>query len=167
MAKRTKTATADATARYLPLDSEMDILAAAERILQSKLQQGEHLTDPSRAGQMFRLRLAHLEREVFSVAFLTNRHQVISVEDLFFGTLDGAEVYPKEVARAALRNNAAAILIAHNHPSNGPNGSEPSAADRAVTLRLKDALALLEIRLLDHFVVSASGATSMASRGWV
>jgi DNA repair protein RadC len=167
MAKRTKTATADATARYLQLDSDTDILAAAERILMRKLQQGEYLTDPARAGEMFRLRLAHLEREVFSVAFLTNRHQVISVEDLFFGTLDGAEVYPKEVARAALRHNAAAIICAHNHPSNGHNGSEPSAADRAVTIRLKDALAMLEIRLLDHFVVSASGTVSLAARGWV
>lgn len=164
MAKRTKSATADATARYLQLDSEADMLAAAEGILMRKLHQGEYLTDPSRAGQMFRLRLAHLEREVFSVAFLSTRHQVIAVEDLFFGTLDGSEVSPREVAKAALRHNAAAIICAHNHPSNNP---EPSAADRAVSLRLKEVLSLLEVRFLDHFVVSASGFTSMAARGWV
>ena len=164
MAKRAKAATADATARYLQLDSDADILAAAEQILQRKLHQGEYLTDPASAGQMFRLRLAHLEREVFSVAFLSTRHQVMAVQDIFFGSLDGAEVSPREVVKAALHHNAAAIICAHNHPS---NNSEPSAADRAVTLRLKDALAILEIRLLDHFVVSASGFTSLAARGWV
>jgi DNA repair protein RadC len=162
MAKRTKAA--DAEAPYSKFGSDFEILAAAEQVLLRKLQQGEYLTDPARAGQLFRMRLAHLEREVFSVAFLNNRHQVIAVEDLFFGTIDGAEVYPREVLKAALRHNAAAIIVSHNHPSGNP---EPSSADRAVSLRLKDALAILEIRLLDHFVVSASGAVSMAARGWV
>ena len=113
---------------------------------------------------MFRYRLANHEREVFSVAFLDTRHKVIAVEDLFAGTLDGAEVHPREIAKRALTLGAAAIICAHNHPS---NNNEPSGADRAVTARLKQSLALVDVRLLDHFVVTADGYTSMAARGWV
>ena len=96
--------------------------------------------------------------------FLDNRHRLLAFDILFYGTIDGAEVYPREVARAALRHNAAAIIVTHNHPS---GSTEPSAADRAVTLRLRDALAMLEIRLLDHFIVGDGPATSLAARGWV
>ena len=122
------------------------------------------MTDPAVAGQFCSGKIRHFEREVFGVLFLDNRHRLLAFEILFFGTLDGAEVYPREVARAALRHNAAAIIVAHNHPS---GSSEPSAADRAVTLRLRDALALLEIRLLDHFVIGDGTPTSLAARGWV
>ena len=96
--------------------------------------------------------------------FLDNRHRLLAFDILFYGTIDGAEVYPREVARAALRHNAAALIVTHNHPS---GSTEPSAADRAVTLRLRDALAMLEIRLLDHFIVGDGPATSLAARGWV
>ena len=100
--------------------------------------------------------------EVFCALFLDTRHRPIAFERLFNGTIDGATVYPRVVAEKALRHNAAAIVIAHNHPS---GISEPSLADQAITRRLKNALALLDIRLLDHFVIGAGEPVSMAARG--
>jgi len=88
----------------------------------------------------------------------------MGIEDMFRGTIDGAEVHPGKVAKAALANNAAAVILFHNHPSGNP---EPSAADRAVTARLKQALSLLEICVLDHIIVAAGECTSLAARGWV
>lgn len=108
------------------------------------------------------MRIASYQREVFSVAFLG---RVTAVEDLFYGTADRCEVCPRVVVRAALSHNADAILAAHNHPSGNP---EPSAADRLLTARLKQALDLVERRLLDHFVVVPEGnPVSFAARGWV
>jgi DNA repair protein RadC len=104
------------------------------------------------------------EREHFEAAFLNTRHQLIAAERLFSGTVDGAEVHPRIVIQRAMALNAAAILLAHNHPS---GHTEPSAADRALTARLKVALGLVDVRLLDHFVVTAGEAVSMAARGWV
>jgi DNA repair protein RadC len=101
---------------------------------------------------------------VFAGLFLDNRHRAIAFEELFRGTLDGAEVYPREVLKRCLAHNAAALIVGHNHPS---GSCEPSAADRAVTLRLRDALAMVEIRLLDHFVVGDGPPCSLAARGWV
>ena len=136
----------------------LEVLAGRHRRL------GYVVTDPAATENYFRLRLADAEREHFFVLFLDTRHRVIHEEIMFSGTIDGAEVSPREVVKAALFVNAAAILVAHNHPS---GDSEPSAADRAVTARLRQALALIEVRLLDHIVVSRTGTTSMASRGWV
>ena len=136
----------------------------AIEILERRLERGEALTDPSKAGTYCAAKLRGYDREVFGVMFLDTRHRVKGFEILFYGTLDGAEVYPREVARAALRYNASAVIVTHNHPS---GNSEPSAADRAVTLRLRDALALLEIRLLDHFVIGEGAPVSLAARGWV
>jgi DNA repair protein RadC len=149
-----------------PLTPEQNkVMEQAEALLRSRVRaDGTQLSDPSTAGSMFRYRLASHDREVFSVAFLNARHKVISVEDMFAGTLDGAEVHPREICKRALELNAAAIICAHNHPS---QNNEPSSADRAVTARLKQALSLVDIRLLDHFVVSAEGYTSMAARGWI
>jgi DNA repair protein RadC len=96
--------------------------------------------------------------------FLDARHRLVGFEELFNGTIDGADVHPREVARRALERNAAAVIVGHNHPSGNP---EPSPADRAVTGRLKQALALVDVRLLDHFIVGDGPATSMAARGWV
>ncbi len=98
------------------------------------------------------------------MAWLDNRHHVIAVEKLFNGTIDGASVYPREVVRSALRHNAAAAVAAHNHPS---GNLEPSAADRAITTRLREALALIDVRILDHIVVGAQQTTSMAERGLI
>ncbi|MEF3082727.1 JAB domain-containing protein [Luteimonas sp. SMYT11W] len=145
-------------------NSDEQILAAAEAILLKRLERQGKVSEPSEAGRYLRARIGHSEREVFGYLFLDTRHQILGCEHLFFGTIDGAEVQPREVVKRGLLLNAAAVIAFHNHPS---GNLEPSAADRAVTARLKQALALVDIRLLDHLVVSAEGFTSMASRGWV
>jgi len=145
-------------------DRDEQILEAAERILRKRLERVGKIGEPSEAGSYLRAHCAHSEREVFGCIYLDTRHKILSVEDLFFGTIDGAEVHPREVVRRALLLNAAAVIAFHNHPS---GNLDPSAADRALTARLKQALALLDVRLLDHIVVSAEGFTSLAARGWV
>lgn len=143
------------------------LLAALElghRHLAAGLTRGEALTDPQAAGRYFSQRLRGLPHEVFAALFMDTRHRAIAFEELFRGTVDGAEVHPREVVRRALAHNAAAVIVGHNHPSG--NG-EPSAADRAITLRLKQSLALVEIRLLDHFIVGDGPPVSLAARGWV
>lgn len=147
-----------------PNASDEHILAAAEAILLRRLERQGRIGEPADAGCYLRAHCAHLEHEVFGCVFLDTRHRILAVENMFRGTLDGAEVHPREVAKRALELNAAALIAFHNHPS---GNLEPSAADRAVTARLKQALALLDLRLLDHIVVSAEGHTSMAARGWV
>jgi DNA repair protein RadC len=128
------------------------------------MQRGESFTDPQASGRFFQDKLAGLEREVFAAVFLDTRHRLIEYVELFQGTIDGAEVHPREVVRQALRCNAAAVIVAHNHPS---GTTDPSAADRAVTARLKQALALVDVRLLDHIIVAGDSSLAMASRGWV
>lgn len=143
------------------------LLAALElghRHLSADLERGVALSDPNAAGRYFAQRLRGLPHEVFAAMFLDTRHRVIAFEELFRGTLDGAEVHPREVVRRALGHNAAAVIVGHNHPSGNP---EPSAADRAVTARLKQALALVDLRLLDHFVIADGPPVSLAARGWV
>lgn len=143
------------------------LIAALElgsRYLAAGLERGEALTDPQAAGRYFAQRLRGLPHEVFAALFLDTRHRALAFEELFRGTVDGAEVHPREVVRRALAHNAAAVIVGHNHPSG--NG-EPSAADRAITLRLKQALGLVEIRLLDHFVIGDGAPVSLAARGWV
>ena len=140
-------------------------IARALRILERRAcDLGPSLGDVATCGAFFRLRLGGEEREHFEAAFLNTRHKLIAVERLFSGTLDGAEVHPRVVVQRALALNAAAVLLAHNHPS---GHTEPSAADRALTTRLKSALGLVDVRLLDHFVVTAGEAVSMAARGLV
>lgn len=143
------------------------LLAALElgqRYLAAELARGEALADATTAGRYFMQRLRGHAREVFCAMFLDTRHRVIACEDLFFGTLDGAEVHPREVVRRALSHNAASVIVAHNHPS---GSSEPSQADRAVTQRLRQSLQLVDVRLLDHFVVGDGAPVSMAARGLV
>lgn len=139
-------------------------LEVGQRFLAAGLQRGELLDDPLAAGRYFTQRLRGLPHEVFAALFLDTRHRAITFEELFRGTVDGAEVHPREVVRQALAHNAAAVIIGHNHPSG--NG-EPSAADRAITLRLKQALGLVDIRLLDHFIIGDGPPVSLAARGWV
>jgi DNA repair protein RadC len=143
-------------------------LAAAielgQRHLHAQLERGAVLTDPQMAGRYFVQRLRGYAHEVFAAMFLDTRHRTIAFEELFRGTIDGAEVHPREIVRRALAHNAAAVIVGHNHPSGNP---EPSAADRAVTARLKQALAIVDLRLLDHFVVGDGPPVSMAARGWV
>jgi DNA repair protein RadC len=141
------------------------LLAIAElgrRYAQSALARGAALTSPADAQGYLAAQLRDRAHEVFACLFLDTRHRVIAFEELFRGTLDGASVYPREVAKAALRHNAAALILAHNHPS---GVAEPSAADLAITRRLKDALALLDVRVLDHVIVGDGACVSMAESG--
>lgn len=144
--------------------TEEQVLAAAEAILFKRLERQGKIGEPSEAGRYLRARVGHAEREIFGCLFLDARHHILACEDLFFGTIDGAEVAPREVIRRAILLNAAAVVAFHNHPS---GNTEPSAADRSCTARLKQALALIDVRLLDHIVVSAACFSSMAARGWV
>jgi DNA repair protein RadC len=132
------------------------------RQLQDGLQRGTALTSPADTIEYLRTTLQDRRREIFCCLFLDTRHRVMACEELFQGSIDGACVYPRVVAERALRLGAAAVIVAHNHPS---GVTEPSLADQAITRRLKDALALLEIRLLDHFVIGDGLPASMASRG--
>lgn len=143
-------------------------LAAAvelgQRLLAAELARGVLVSDPDAAGRHFSQRLRHQPREVFAVLFLDTRHRSLGFEELFAGTIDGAEVHPREVVRRALAHNAAALIVGHNHPSGNP---EPSAADRALTQRLRQALELMDIRLLDHLVIGDGPPVSLAARGWL
>ena len=139
-------------------------LELGHRHLAATLERGEAMTDPQAAGRYFAQRLRGRPHEVFAALFLDTRHRALGFEELFQGTLDGAEVHPRVVVQRALALNAAAVIVGHNHPSGNP---EPSAADRAVTARLKQALALVDLRLLDHFVIADGPPVSLAARGWV
>jgi len=142
-----------------------DILHAAEGILEHKLMRsGEALTDPAASARYLKARLASYPYEVFACLFLDNRHRVIAFEELFRGTIDGCSVHPREVIRSCIKHNAAAVIFAHNHPS---GIGEPSAADRAITVRLRDALEFIDVRTLDHFVIGSGTPTSLAQRGWM
>ncbi len=142
--------------------SEADILTLAEDILRRRLERQGAITCPADATHYLRMRLAHLPHEEFHAVWLDTRHKIVGTERLFTGTIDGCSVYPREVARSALRWNAAAVIFAHNHPSGNP---EPSAADRAITLKLRDALGIFDIRVLDHVVVATEGTSSLAQCG--
>jgi len=149
--------------RYKLADAttEQDVLAAAEGILGERLRRHGSIGNPTDANDFLRMRLGALAHEEFHVLWLDNRHRIIDCQKLFTGTIDGASIYPREVVRAALSVNACAAIFAHNHPS---GISEPSAADRAITNELRDALRLIGVRILDHIVVGAE-CVSMAGRG--
>lgn len=138
------------------------VLELSRRYLDEMLMRGDPLESPDVTEQYLKTALRDCSNEVFACLFLDTRHRVIAFEELFHGTIDGATVYPRVVAEKALQHGAAALIVAHNHPS---GISEPSLADQAITRRLKDALALLDIRLLDHFVVGEGTPVSMAARG--
>lgn len=137
-------------------------LELGTRHLAGELARGEALTAPERAGDYLARRLRGLPYEVFACLFMDNRHRVIACEELFRGTLDGAEVHPRVVVQRCLAHHAAAVIFGHNHPS---GVAEPSAADRAITTRLQQALALVDIRVLDHFILGDGRPCSMAQRG--
>jgi DNA repair protein RadC len=139
-------------------------LELGRRYLDAELREGESLTDPASSARYLKSRLGGYPYEVFGCLFLDNRHRVIAFEELFRGSIDGASVHPREVVRRCLAHNAAAVILAHNHPS---GVAEPSAADRAITLRLRESLDLIDVRLLDHFVIGSGSPTSLAQRGWI
>ncbi len=146
-------------AKYALLQAALEL---GRRYLEAGLERGATLGGPGDTRRYLSARLRGQRREVFACLFLDNRHRVIRFEELFFGTVDGATVHPREVVRQALACNAAAVILAHNHPS---GVAEPSRADTALTQRLRDALALVDIRVLDHLVVGDGEAVSMAERG--
>jgi len=123
---------------------------------------GTSIRSPMDTEHFLKARLSNLEHELFCCVYLDNRHRVIAFEELFRGTIDGTSVYPREVVKSALQHNAAAVILAHNHPS---GVAEPSQADERITKRLKAALELVDIRVLDHIVVGHDKCTSFASRG--
>lgn len=153
----------DAQGQYQPA-TEDQILEAARAVIDQKVQRGAQFTSPDLVKDYLASRLATREHEVFATLFLDNRHRLIEYRELFYGTIDGAAVYPREVVKEALRHNAGAVILSHNHPSGDPS---PSQADEAITQRLKDALALVDVRVLDHVVIGGNRAVSLAERGLV
>jgi DNA repair protein RadC len=144
------------------LADDADIIAAALDVLSRRVNRGSVMSAPEHVKTMLRLKYALVEREVFSCMFLDAQHRLIDMQELFKGTINSSSVYPREVVKAALSVNASAVIFAHNHPSGLP---EPSEADKRITLRLRDALALVDIQVLDHIVVGVEGAVSFAERG--
>lgn len=140
-----------------------ELLERAAEALAAKYKREGTFTNPTNVKEYLKLKLGAHDREVFAVMFLDNQHQLIEFEELFFGTIDAASIYPREVVKAALNYNAAAVVFAHNHPS---GIAEPSQADRRITQRLVDALKLVDIRVLDHIVVGED-CVSFAEKGWV
>jgi len=138
------------------------IISRALEILAQRNAKGVTLGSTNDTKDYLRLKLAELEHEVFGVVLLDNRHRVLSFHELFRGTLNGTAVYPREVLKLALGENAAAVILFHNHPSGVP---EPSRADELLTARLKDALNMVDIRTLDHLVIGADGVVSFSERG--
>jgi len=152
----------DEDGRYRHASSE-EIIEAAMDEMKRRFLRGTAITSPEATKQFLQLKLAHLEHEVFAVLWLDNRHRVIAFDELFRGTIDGASVHPREVVKTAMKHNAAACIFAHNHPS---GVAEPSHADQRITQKLKDALALVEVRTLDHVIVGEN-TCSFAERGLI
>lgn len=150
-----------ANGRYREADRDQ-ITEAAALLIERDLMKRDVLTSPQACRDALNLRLRNREHEVFAAMFLDNRHRLIEYRELFRGTIDGASVHPREVVRDAIELNAAAVVLAHNHPS---GVSEPSQADLRITERLRDALALVDVRVLDHLIVGEGPATSFAERG--
>jgi DNA repair protein RadC len=148
-------------ARIARLEAALEL---GRRCIEGPLDRRRVFSNPGDAARLIRARLANLGHEVFSCLFLDTRHRMIAYEPLFRGTIDGAAVYPREIVKQALGCDAAAVILGHNHPS---GDCEPSDADRNITAKIAKALALVDIRLLDHLVVSREGHVSLAERGWV
>ena len=139
-------------------------LELGRRYLATELQRSNALTHPAACAEYLRARIGAYPYEVFACVFLDNRHRVIACEELFRGSIDGASVHPREVVRRCLSHNAAAVIFAHNHPS---GVAEPSQADRDITRHLQQALKLIEVRVLDHFIIGDGTPLSLAERGWL
>ena len=142
---------------------DQELIAKAVACLEAKyLVKKPALTSPEATRDYLKLRLDGIAYEVFAALLLDNRHQVLHYVELFRGTIDGASVHPREIVRLVLANNAAAVILAHNHPS---GVTEPSQSDIRITQRIKDALALIEVRVLDHIIVGSGAGVSFAERG--
>jgi len=148
-------------AKYAQLQA---VLEMGKRHLAQQLARDGALVQPQAVRNYLKACLRHHPNEVFGCLFMDSKHRVLAFEILFQGTVDAANVYPRQIIRRALAHNAAALILAHNHPS---GISEPSEADRSLTRRLKELLRHLDIRLLDHFVVGDGEPLSMSERGWL
>jgi DNA repair protein RadC len=148
-------------ARFAELQAAIEI---SRRQLSETLRAGPSLASPRATRDYLIARLRDLEHEVFCCLYLDKRHRLIQFEELFRGTIDGASVHPREIVKQALQRNCAAIIVAHNHPS---GIAEPSQADELVTQRIKEALALVDIRLLDHIIIGDGASVSLAERGMI
>lgn len=165
MKRRTLTRGEEPTApTTAPALTDDEVIGAALRILEQRIREGDCLTSPQAVRDYLRLSIGEREREVFVVVLLDAQHRVIATEELFAGTLTQTSVYPREVVKAALRNNAGAVLFCHNHPS---GVAEPSQADQLLTETLKRALDLVDVKVLDHFIVTCGAAMSFAERGLI
>jgi len=149
------------TAKYVQLKAALEL---GRRYLEEGLKRQAPLKSPEMTRHYLISRLRAHPHEVFACLFLDNRHRIIAFEELFTGTIDGASVYPREVVKRTLFHNAAALIFAHNHPS---GIAEPSQADKSITRRLVDALSLIDVRVLDHFVIGDQEAVSFAERGLI
>ena len=147
------------TTKFVQLQAALEL---GKRYLESTLKREHVLSKPKDTCDYLKARLRAYPHEVFACLFLDNRHRVICFEELFTGTIDGASVHPREVVKRALFHNAAAVILAHNHPS---GVAEPSRADQSITQRLQEALSLVDIRILDHFVIGDGETVSFAERG--
>ena len=140
------------------------VLEMGRRHLAASIQRESALESPQAVRDFLKAKLRHELHEVFACLFLDTKHRVLAFEVLFYGTIDGASVYPRQVVKRALANNAAALILTHNHPS---GVAEPSQADKVLTERLKEALALVDVRVLDHFIVGDGEPLSMVENGWM
>ncbi|MHA7685556.1 RadC family protein [Cupriavidus sp. PET2-C1] len=150
----------DAQGRYLPASVEQ-ILEAARQVIDQKMRRGTPFTSSMLVKEYLSTKLAGFEHEVFAVLFLDSQHRLIEYVEMFRGTIDSASVHPREVVKEALRFNAAAVIFSHNHPSGNPAPSQP---DKLLTQRLTDALALVDVRTLDHIIVAGNATASFAER---
>jgi DNA repair protein RadC len=141
-----------------------ETLLAARQAIAKRFRRGAALNSPRLVQEYLRITFATLDHEVFCVLLLDTHHRLLSFQQMFRGTLDSAAVFPREVVKEVLKYNAAAVIFAHNHPS---GLAEPSVADESITRRLKEALALIDVRVLDHLVVAGTSFVSMAERGWI
>ena len=141
-----------------------EVIGAALRILEKRIREGDCLTSPQAVRDYLRLSIGEREREVFVVVLLDAQHRVIATEELFAGTLTQTSVYPREVVKVALQRNAGAVIFAHNHPS---GVAEPSQADQLLTETLKRALSLIDVKVLDHFIVTRGACVCFSERGLI
>ena len=145
--------------------TEDELIYRALDVLRSRLREpGKKFTSSAYTMHFLTLKLAAFEHEVFSVMYLDSQHRLIEYKEMFQGTIDASPVYPREIVKMTLAFNAAAVILAHNHPSGFP---EPSLSDQRITQRLQRALELIDVRVVDHIVVGAEGTVSMAERGMV
>jgi len=153
----------DERGEFVPADAEL-IMAAAKAYLRTQVRRGVPLTSPQVVRDFLTVNLSQRDVEYFCLLLLDTRHRLLRFVELFRGTIDGASVHPREVVKVALESRAAAVVLVHNHPS---QVSEPSAADELITRRLKDALALIDVRVIDHLIVAGADVLSFSERGLI